>query len=137
MTSPSSTKQKSHIALKIASFSCIIHCILTPFILLMAPALGSLFENHLIELGLLIFSILCGSYIVYSGFCQHKRRHSLFLYSAGVCLWLIHSMLEDNHDGHISFYLLGGTALILVAYFINHYYIKKCPASCCSGHESN
>ena len=110
----------------IASFSCLIHCIVTPIIILIAPFLGHVVENPMIELSLLAVSILCGVFIVHSGYCQHKKSHSLYLFGAGVCLWLLHTATEHLGIEGGKLFLVAGSLFVVGSYIINHKYLKCC-----------
>ncbi len=122
-----STKNK---LMTFASFACVLHCILAPFIVMAAPMLGHLFENIFVEIALLIISITCGIMIVYNGYCTHKRKHSAILFIIGVSFWGINTIIELMTDLHINLELLIiGTIIVLIAYKINHNDLKKCCAS--------
>ena len=115
-----------------ASITCVLHCFLTPLIVIMAPFLGHYFENLWVEIGLLIISILCGLYVVYSGYCRHKKKHGVFLFAIGATLWALHSLFELNEIVGAKIYFLIGTILVLIAYYINHRLLSCCPSDCCS-----
>lgn len=125
-----STKNK---LMTFASFTCIIHCILAPFIVMAAPMIGHMFKNILIEVSLLIISIACGIAIIYNGYCNHKKKHSLILFIIGAAFWGLNSLLEHLTNTHLhSELLMIGTILVLIAYRINHKHKKKC---CSSNHH--
>lgn len=124
------THQSKSIA-HIASISCAIHCILTPILVVFIPFLGHFFENSFFEVGLLLASIFCGIYIIYKGYCQHKKQHAIFLFSIGALFWVVHSVFGHYHHEAIDISLLIGTALVLTSYYVNHRYLKCCPTDCC------
>ena len=111
------------------SFACLIHCIVTPMILLMTPILRPHLHNHWLEVAVLLGSIACGSAIIYQGFCAHKQIHSLILFGLGVIFWVLHSLMESAEIMGAIWYLLIGTTLVLTSYWINH---RK--LNCCKGH---
>ena len=113
------------------SLACVIHCILTPLLILIAPFIGHLFENIIIEISLLILSIVCGVLIVYSGYCTHKKKHCILLFSMGAFFWIIHSLFEFKGIFGAKLYFTLGTILVLVSYYINHRLIKCCPTNSC------
>ena len=125
MNTPIFKKNRKKTIVSILSFSCVIHCLLTPVILLALPSLGSIIENHIIETILLVISIFCGSYILYSGFCTHRNLNSWILYLVGIGLWVLHSMNEKETNYHISLYLISGTCLVLLSFLVNHFKTKN------------
>ena len=78
-----STKDK---LTKLASFTCVLHCIIAPFIVMAAPTIGHAFENIWIELGALIASIGFGIAIIYNGYCTHKKTCQYFVWHWGFIL---------------------------------------------------
>ena len=61
------------------SFACVIHCIGLPILIMVVPTFAHSLENPLLELGLLILSIIIGSFIVYQGYCKHKKGMFFFI----------------------------------------------------------
>lgn len=114
-----------------SSLLCVIHCLLAPFIIAFSPFLGSFFEYNMVKFGLLGFSILCGVFIVYNGYCTHKKQHAMALFILGGILWTVQTLLEVFHIHTSEIYLYIGTICVLGAYYINHHYIKCCKAPCC------
>ena len=88
---------KSNVLLCLGSIACIVHCFATPFIVMMLPFLGSSLENHFIELGLFVTSILSGTFIMYKGYAAHHKSPSILLFGAGIALWLLHLYLEQQY----------------------------------------
>ena len=123
---------KQNIVWSVLSFSCVIHCIVAPFIVIISPLLGSFFENHLVEWVFLVLSIGVGMGIVIRGFCIHKRSNALWLYLSGAILWLLHSLFEHMTVIDPHYFLLIGTGCVLVSYYLNHISLKGCPADCCN-----
>jgi len=120
-----------HKAAHFGSLACVIHCVLTPFIIIISPFIGHYFENILVEISLLIVSILCGVFVIYSGYCTHKKKHCILLFSMGAFLWAIHSLFEFKEIFGAKLYFTLGTILVLISYYINHRLIKCCPTDSC------
>ena len=119
-----STKQR---LMKLASFACVLHCIIAPFLVISAPVLGHLFENVWIELSVLIISIGCGMAIIYNGYCTHKKKHAAVLFVIGAIFWGINTLLEKLTDMHLHFELLiVGAIFVLISYKVNHDHSKTC-----------
>jgi len=124
-----STKEK---LITIASFTCVLHCIIVPFLVMGAPLLGNFFENIFVELGILLFSIACGIAIIYNGYCKHKKKHAGIIFLIGISFWGMHTLIELLTHWHLDIELLtAGTILVLIAYRINHKQTK----SCCTTHH--
>ncbi|MEK9657265.1 MAG: MerC domain-containing protein [bacterium] len=121
-------------AMHIASMACAIHCIATPFLIVLAPLLGAIMHNIWMEVSLLLGSIFCGISIIYNGYCKHKKAHAGLLFLMGSILWGLHSVLNCQacQQGCGSFLYLGiGTICVLSSYYMNHYYLKCCPSEGC------
>ena len=114
----------------IGSFACLIHCLITPFILVFAPSLGSLFTNHTIEIGLLIGAIICGTFVVVKGYCTHKKIHCILLFALGALTWLSHIILHDilHFSSELPF-IISGSVFVATSYYINHVH-TKCNKTC-------
>ena len=118
--------------LKALSLACIIHCIITPFMVLWLPFVGHYFESVWIEVILLALSISCGVGIIYQGFCQHKKSHAVGLFIIGVGFWSVHVLLEHIYHIHAEPMLLGvGTVCVLLSYYLNHHQLRSCSRPCC------
>jgi hypothetical protein len=121
---------KSSKFIHVASLACVIHCFLTPILIIFLPFLAHYSENHLIEFGLLGLSIVCGLFIIYKGYCTHKKGHGAILFVFGACLWITHSFFELHNIVGAKIYFLVGTLLVIASYLINHRLIKCCPKEC-------
>ena len=119
-------------SLHIASLLCVIHCVLTPFLILVAPVVGGYLENAFLEVGFLVVSIATGTFITYNGFCMHKKYQALMLFLAGAILWSAHSILEHFHTVGAEYYLVLGTLFVLSSYYLNHSFLNQCPSECCT-----
>jgi hypothetical protein len=123
-------KFKKHIIASIASFACVIHCIITPLVILITPILGNVFTNSIVEISLLIISIGLGIYTIYFGYCRHRKKHTFTLFLMGTLFWICHYVFE-HYDISGELAMLGlGTCFVLISYRINHHYLKCC--STCS-----
>ena len=117
--------------LSIASLSCCIHCILTPVLITLFPFLSKAFHFERLELGLLGISIICGIYIIYSGYCKHKKKQSIAVYALGALLWISHLFIESIFTFHTEILLISlGSIFVIMSYIINHNFLKCCPTCC-------
>ena len=119
---------KKQTLLSIASLSCCIHCIFTPFLITLFPFTSNFFHIEGLEIGLLLISICCGTYIITKGYCKHKKTHTIFLFGLGVFLWISHLFVESllTFDAEIIFILLGSICVV-ISYIFNHNFLKCCP----------
>lgn len=114
-----------------ASLACVIHCLVTPILVSAAPVMGVIIKNPMIEIGVLIGSIVMGMMVIHSGYCTHKKKHTIALFSVGAVLWIAHSLIEHFEWVHWHGLLAIGTGFVLIAYWANHRYL-----SCCGGCSS-
>ena len=123
---------KTHTYLRpvhITAMICIVHCIITSLLLVVAPVIAGYFENLWLELCLLCISICCGIFIIYTGYCRHKKRHAMVVFCTGIALWAIHALSEDFGCCGKFNYLVLGTLFVLGSYYMNHRYLKCCPSA--------
>lgn len=109
----------------LASLSCAIHCIITPFLIISSPVIGSKLANPVIEIFLLLFSILLCLSIIFSGYNKHKKAYPMYLSALGICLWIINFYREFNGLESSIYYSIIGSFFIVSAYIINHYFLKQ------------
>jgi hypothetical protein len=123
------------------SLSCCIHCLVTPFLLIVAPGLGEYFENELVHVILfaLVAPIALFSFI--STYKQNGHKRPLIFGSIGLfglfIGMLIHTVFEGtsvNHGhGHIALHqieivvnILSG--LIMIYAHIINFKERECKA---------
>ena len=111
----------------LASFTCVIHCLLLPILLVLPPFIDILIFNPLVEVGLLILSIVCGGYIVYSGFNHHRQVLPLISFTIGIVLWIGNFIIELWSDIHLEVIMLTlGSCFVLFSYYNNNKELKCC-----------
>ena len=141
MPEPTQTHRRTHMIRRLrfaqlSSLACAVHCVAAPFVVIFFPFIGDFFHNVFIEIGILLFSISFGIAIIYAGFCQHKKMHSLLLFAIGALFWTLHLLTAHLHllDINTSFLLISGSLFVLGSYYFNHRDLKCCPSRCCSDH---
>jgi len=131
---PQHTKLKRPILVHAASLACMLHCIATPLISVIAPALASRLHHPLLEVGLLASALSFGLYIIYSGYCTHKKTHASILFLLGIGIWIFASITEhlEHEYGH-HYLIFIGIALVSLSYIVNHRFQICCPnhKGCC------
>ena len=128
MTKKQPSTQKQSLWLKLASFACVVHCMGVPLLIAFAPVLGEFFESLWVELTMLVTSIIVGVWVVYSGYCNHKKVHAVYVYVIGAVLWGTHSLFEFKGIGGAKIYFVIGTLFVLGSYIMSHRYLKCCPS---------
>ena len=115
------------------SFGCFIHCILTPVLILALPVASRGLHNHSLEAGLFIVSIASGIWVIYSGYCQHKKQHSVFIFFLGAVAWVLHLLSGHSHaEDYANLLLIIGAVFVVSSYITNHYFLRCCQdADCC------
>lgn len=109
-----------------ASFICAIHCILTPFLVMMLPVIGSYFMySHEVEILFVICTLILAFFSICWGYRLHKENQ-LFLYLAVATFFLL---IGEGffHRGFYGFILtaIGGIMLAIVHY-LNLKLCKSC-----------
>tara|TARA_A100001015_G_scaffold315796_1_gene428480 strand:- start:517 stop:888 length:372 start_codon:yes stop_codon:yes gene_type:complete len=120
------TRRLNQIA-HVASFSCAIHCLLAPLIVFFLPVLGHGLLSPWVEVPIVALSIAAGCFIIRQGYCKHKKRHIVALFTLGVLFWIVNLGIELSLNLHVDgVLLLIGTIFVISSYVINHRYLKCC-----------
>ena len=112
--------------LSIASSLCLIHCLVFPLIASILPSFGNQFESVFLEYALLVFSIICGAYVMFLGFKMHRKKTVVFVFALGCLCWLFHGFFEAFPFYVLELSLLLGTCLVILSYVLNQKNIKTC-----------
>lgn len=72
----------------VASVLCAIHCIATPFILLLLPTLGEVWAHPATHWGVALVVIPIAAMMISKGFKRHRRKWIIGIGSAGILLVL-------------------------------------------------
>lgn len=100
---------------------CALHCMVTPFLVLALPVMGSFFENEWVHLGMALFVAPVGTYAFWSGYRHHQNLRVFglgllgLLFVGGASL-APHSWVE--FFGHDIITICGSVALI-IAHILN------------------
>lgn len=117
------TKKWDRLGIYLSAF-CALHCVLTPFLIIGLPYLGSFFENEFIHIGLALMVIPVGAYAFLSGYKHHQQKSVVVVGLIGMAL-LVSSFLSHHHDhadvhvGHFDYLTLGGGLLLVLAHVLN------------------
>ncbi len=117
----SNLNTKSNLTLQVLSFSCVIHCLSLPYLLLFLPFIG----HPIIEIAFIIVSIGTGVFIIYRGYSRHLNIRSVFIYVFGVIVLSIHYILEYLELPNADFFLYVGPIIIAISYYMNHFFSKQ------------
>lgn len=107
---------------------CLIHCVLTPFLLsavTLLPSLGLLARGNL-ERYLVGFTLLMAWSSVVISYRSHGRRLALYLLMAGTFLSSVSQLLPDA-TGLQTVLSLSGTAFLVSSIWVNRAHIRRGP----------
>lgn len=116
---------KKESILVILSLSCSIHCILTPILIGLSPFLGKFLQIHELEIALIALSILCGIYIMYSGYYKHRKNKGICLFCLGALIWISSFFIDSifSLDAELILIILG-SCFVITSYILNHNFLK-------------
>jgi len=119
---------------------CIVHCIALPLLVLMAPAIGTLFfvgegATHAVLLGLVLMA--AGMSFI-PGYKVHKHKGPLALSLSGIGFLLGATFLAHDLLGHHWEPILAicGSGQLIAAHWLNHIKCKPCTDHHCH-HEDD
>lgn len=97
----------------ILSAICIVHCLLTPVLVVLLPFVGTfMHDNHWIELIIIASIILLGSSSLKHGYLyHHHNKKPIIFFIIGLILLIISSIIHfigDNLIWHHIFGVIGG-----------------------------
>ena len=72
----------------LCSVACAIHCMVSPILVFVSPAIASILKNEWLHIGLLTFLTPIAIFAFYKGFKVHKKIRPLVLDGFGVLLLL-------------------------------------------------
>ena len=111
----------------VGSFTCVVHCLLSPLLVACVPYCGTTFQSIAIEGLFLIVSICCGLYIIRKGFCVHNNYYAVTLFIMGALMWVFYVVSEHVlHSREYIGVLYIGCVFVLGAYYINHRLLSCC-----------
>ncbi len=111
-----------------ASWLCVVHCLLLPFVVSALPLIGLRFLlDETVEQIVIGISVGVAAFTLVPGYLgSHHKIRALALYVSGLALILMSKTLfEDDHWLSILF-IAGGAVLISAAHFLNIYLCRWC-----------
>ncbi len=111
------------------SFLCLIHCVLTPFVVLSLPILARYYlANPLIHLALALAIVPVGLWSFYRGYSHHASTKPLVLGIPGIFLvsatpYLVHVQGFDLPESGL---VIIGSIFLIIAHRINRRSCQKC-----------
>ena len=135
----------------IASTLCAIHCILMPWLLMIAPVLtGTIFTEAKLENVFVVFSIFLAGFCGFRGYLKHGKWAVMALIATGGATLTVVRMtapaiccLDDISWTHATGSAFGGS-LLATSHFLNLKYSRQvdseenlpcCPSEKCSAHK--
>ncbi len=108
----------------VAASVCLLHCALTPFAVMAAPAVGLYFpDGEWLHLPLVLVAVFIGGYAMSAGVVRHHQKLPAIIAAIGVLLLL--ASLAEKQMGEWSEYLAVIGAIILA-----YGHIKNMRAAC-------
>lgn len=111
------------------SLICLIHCLLTPVLLISLPILARYYLAHpWFHLILAVLIVPVGLVAFYSGYKHHHNKWVLLLGTPGLFIiagvpYLVHSLQWPLHE---AFIMTIGSVMMLSAHWINKKNCQKC-----------
>lgn len=105
-----------------ASVACAIHCALLPLFMASLPIFGAnIIHNMAFEAGMIILSLLIGSYALYHGYKKHHHSFlPLALFVAGFTFLVLKQFFIRYHI----WLLIPAVILIVTAHFLNYKFCR-------------
>lgn len=100
---------------------CAIHCLLTPFLILLVPALGSAFESEWVHLGLALLVVPVAFYAFWSGYQHHHRKYLLVMGLLGAAMIGAAAILPHDWVELFGFDMMTilGSIILVVSHILN------------------
>ncbi len=114
------------------SFLCLIHCALTPFLLLLWPALHShILESYVVHVIFALLVALSGGYAFWRGYKAHRTAHIMWMAVSGFVLLLCGIFSHEHEAAHTLTYgtilTILGSVLLISAHVKN---LRTCRHRC-------
>tara|TARA_Y100000591_G_C21361063_1_gene464117 strand:- start:125 stop:520 length:396 start_codon:yes stop_codon:yes gene_type:complete len=106
----------------VISFTCIVHCLFFPALLILLPTLLSSINNELVHIVLLLFIYPISIYAIYFGF---KKHHNKSLFFQGILGILILTLALFMHDISLLGFELESIFTIFGALVLAHAHFKN------------
>jgi hypothetical protein len=113
-----------------ASGVCLIHCLLTPFLISLAPDLvpylpGDVWFHRTLAVGI----VLLGAVAFFPGYLLHRRRSLLIPVSLGIVLILLVACCGETLSRPVELILnVSGSLLLVAAHLLNRSFCRQCRA---------
>ena len=101
------------------SLLCVIHCVATPFIILLAPTIGAYLESELVHQIALVFVLFMAMPTFIRGYKQHRNIISLVLGSVGISFLFMALLLSEVSEEFETILTVIGSILTVSAHFYN------------------
>ena len=112
-----------------ASLLCLVHCVLTPMVLALSPALATLLPGSNTTHRVLIFFVVSLGLLAFlSGYKKHRRRLVLLPMTAGMLL-VAFGAFGDNYlhtTLNETLVAMAGSTLLVLAHGLNRSFCHHC-----------
>jgi hypothetical protein len=107
-----------------ASAACALHCALIPLAAAVMPYVGlGALDSAAFDRGFAAFAIVFGLVVIGGGYCRHRMRLLLALFSAAVALLIVGVTVAHTSAWHAVALALGGS-LMAAAHLVNRHGVK-------------
>ena len=114
-------KKKRYLMLYFASILCVLHCLITPVLVILLPYFGNILHNIYLELSLFVLGVFSGSLIIYKNYIIHQKKYIVLLYIFGSFFWLLKMVFHIlSIEGLDLICLMLSSFLILNSYFFSY-----------------
>lgn len=107
------------------SILCMLHCLLTPLLVIFIPVLGQYFSHEWFHAVIAVVVIPVAVWALWNGYRLHKNKRVLWLGTPGIIIVCL-AMFTGIHDLRYEFALMLVAGLLLTsAHYIN---LRSCQA---------
>ena len=97
-----------------ASLLCVLHCLLTPLLVLSMPVVGEFLSHQMFHIIIMVIVVPVAVWALWNGYRLHKYVRVLWLGGAGIAI-LIASMYLGSHNPTIEVTGMVAAGLILAS----------------------
>jgi hypothetical protein len=98
---------------------CVIHCLLTPFAMLLIPLVGSQLSHSWFHVLMFILVLPIAVYALWRGYRLHRMKRVLWLGLAGLTLMFVGTFVESDNLWLESEIMICAGLILSAAHFIN------------------
>lgn len=103
------------------SILCVLHCLLTPLLLVVAPLVGASLHADWIHPVIMIIAVPVAVWALYAGYRHHKRASTLVLGAIGLAFIAAAAFYPGDHhnDNFEVFFMVAAGLFLATAHYRN------------------